>query len=231
MIVLAMILGILIAIYLGISVYAAYTLTRIGDHEQYSNTPETFGVEYEDVRFKAKYDGTQIAAWYIPNEASSQAIIMVHGHGASKQNAISGNYPKLAASLSKAGFAVLMIDMRGHGDSEGERNSFGVYERWDVLGAVGWLAEKGFFPADIGILGLSIGGAASIGAVYEEPGINTLIVESTYADLHPVIKEKWHEESGLPDFFIPGVALMIRLMYGYNVFELKPVDTYANFNS
>ena len=98
MFVLALIIGLLIVIYLGISVYAAYTITKIGGHEQYNNTPGTFGVEYEDVRLKARNDGKRIAAWYIPNEDSSQAIIMVHGYGASKQNAVSGNYPKLAAS-------------------------------------------------------------------------------------------------------------------------------------
>ena len=215
---------VLLVAYLGIGAYAASTVTMVGEHPQYDETPATYGLEYQDVRFAARGDDTEIAAWYIPNEGSASAVILVHGRDASKQNALSGEFPKLGAALHGAGHAVLMIDLRGHGDSEGVRYSFGVYERRDVLGAVDWLLAAGFGPGRIGVLGISLGGGATIGATAEEPAIGALVVESTFADMRPLIRAKWQEESGLPDFFLPALYLMNRLMYGYDLPSIRPVE-------
>jgi uncharacterized protein len=115
----------------------------------------------------------------------------VHGRNASKQNAISGKLPQLAAELYAAGLAVLMIDLRGHGESEGKRYTFGVHERRDVLGAVDFLLKHGFEPGQIGVLGISLGGAAVIRAALEEPAIGALVVESTFADINLLIEPNW----------------------------------------
>jgi len=210
--------------YLGLGAYVASEVTKIGDHPRFDHTPRTYGVDYRDVRLVARGDGTEISAWYLANENSSSAIILVHGRDASKRDAISGNFPKLGAALQKAGHAVLMIDMRGHGDSEGVRYSFGVYERQDVLGAVDWLLTEGFEPGKIGVLGLSMGGGATVSAAAAEPAIGVLVLESTFADLWPLVEEKFVEESGLPTLFLPGVRLMNRLMYGYDLKRVRPIE-------
>jgi len=211
-------------IYLVIGVYAAGEVTKIGDHNQYRDTPASYGLEYQDVRFTARGDETKIAAWYIPNDESSKAVILIHGRDASKQNAISGKIVEFGAALHEAGFSVLMIDLRGHGESEGERYSFGVYERRDVLGAVDFLLKQGLNPGDIGVYGLSMGGGAAIGAAADEPAIGMLVLDSTFADLNPLIEEQWENESGLPKFFLPGVFLMNRLIYGYDLTAVQPVE-------
>jgi pimeloyl-ACP methyl ester carboxylesterase len=213
--------------YLAIGAYAAGIVTEIGDHPQYDDTPATYGLEYQDVRFSARGDEVQIAAWYLPNDVSTRAVILVHGRDASKQNAISGKIVELSAALHDAGFAVLMIDLRGHGESEGERYSFGVYERRDVLGAVDFLLNNGFQPGSIGVLGISMGGGAVIGAAAEENAIEALVLESTFADLNPLIEEQWENESGMPKFVLPGVYLMNRLIYGYDLTAIQPVKEIA----
>ena len=214
----------LVLAYFGIGAYAAGEVTTVGDAPQYDDTPETFGLEYQDVRFSARGDDLQIAAWYIPNKESTRAVLLVHGRNASKQRAISGKIVELGAALHDAGFAVLIIDMRGHGDSEGERYSFGVYERNDVLGAVDFLSKNGFEPGSIGVLGISMGGAAVIGAASEEPAIGVVVLESTFADLNPLIEEQWENVSGMPMFVLPGVLLMNRLIYGYDLTAVQPVN-------
>lgn len=221
---LIIIVALLIAIYLAICAYAASTVTQIGEHEQYDKTPGTFGLEYEDVSFPARGDDLEIAAWYLPHTNSQSAVILVHGRDASKQNAMSGTIVEFAVRLNEAEFSVLMIDLRGHGDSEGERYSFGVYERRDVLGAVDWLKDQGFESGRIGALGVSLGGGATIGATAEDTAIGVLVVDSTFADLNPLIQELWETESGLPKFFLPGVYLLTRLMYGYDLQSVQPVE-------
>ncbi|MFN2302339.1 MAG: alpha/beta hydrolase [Anaerolineales bacterium] len=215
---------ILLLIYFGVGLYAALTFSKVGEHPQYSDDPGKFGLDFEKVCFKARVDSLKIAAWYLPNPRSSKVIILVHGRNASKQNAISGTLPRLAAELHQAGLAVLMIDLRGHGESEGNRYMWGVKERWDVLGAVDFLVEKGFEPGNIALLGISLGGAAAIGATIEDPAIGALVVESTFADLNTLVKPKWKEESGLPFFFLPGVFWMWHILFGFNLRHVKPVE-------
>lgn len=216
-------------IYLAIGAYTVGEVTKIGDHAQYDDTPAIFGLEYQDVRFSARGDDMQIAAWYIPNNESTRAVILVHGRNASKQNAISGKIVELGAALHEAGFSVMMIDLRGHGESEGERYSFGVYERRDVLGAVDFLLSKGFSSGNIGVLGISMGGGTAIGAASEEPAIGALVLDSTFADLNPLIEEQWENESGLPKFFLPGVFLMNGLIYGYDLTAIQPSEEIVLF--
>ena len=189
------ILGIVIAVfvigfilYLTIGAVSASALTKIEDedHEQVSKIPSDYGIDYEDIRFPSREDQLEVAGWYLPNSESDRAMILVHGRDASKQNAISGEIVKLASEIHGAGNNVLMIDLRGHGESEDvERYSFGLYERQDVLGAIDWLLEHGIAPGKIGLLGISMGGGATMGAAAQEPAVGLLVVESTFADLSP----------------------------------------------
>lgn len=215
----------LVIAYLGIGYYAINDITQIGEHDLYYDTPD---VEYEEVTFPARTDGLQIAAWYLPNETSDKAIIIVHGRNASKQWAESGTIVAFEAALQKAGYAVLAIDLRGHGDSEGDRYSFGVYERRDVLGAVDFLKEQGFKSGKIGVVGISLGGAAVNGAMAESEDIGAVVTEGTFGDFEPIIYEQWENESGLPNFFLPGVFLMNRIMFGYSLADIHPAEEIAN---
>jgi len=216
------ILLVLALIYFGISLFAVLTLTKIGDHPQYDKTPANFGVEYHSVQFLSRIDHKKISAWYLPNSGAKRCILMVHGRNASKQNAISGKLPELAAELHKKGFAVLMIDLRGHGESEGKRYTWGEYERRDVLGGVDFLLEEGFKQGKIAVLGISLGGAAAVGATAYEKSIGALICDSTFADLIALIEPNWVVESHLPMFFLTGVYMMWRLIYGFDLKNVKP---------
>ena len=213
--------------YFGIGAYIASEVTKIDEHDQF---PDSYpGVPYEEVSFPTREDELQITGWYLPNQDSDRAMILVHGRNASIQDAISGTFPQLATEIHKAGFAVLMINLRGHGgetegQSEGTRYSFGVFDRRDVLGGVDFLINKGFQTGRIGALGLSLGGAATIGAVSEEEAIGILVVESTFADLNWLIPEKFEEETGLPIWFYTGVNLMNQLLYGYELSKVKPIE-------
>lgn len=218
----------LVLIYFGIGSYAAVTMTKIGEHPQYNTTPGDFGLIFEAVQFPSRVDCKRISAWYIPCPGADRAIILVHGRDASKQNAISGRISQLAADLNRIGIAVLMIDLRGHGESEGTRYTFGFHERRDVLGAVDFLLGHGFSPGKIGALGISLGGAAVIYAAVEEPAIGAVIVESTFADINLLIKPNWRPESGLPMFFLPGVFMMWQLLIGFDLKKVKPAMLLAH---
>lgn len=129
------------AVYLGICTYAVLRVTEIPPGPSIEPKPSEFGLAYEDVHFPARNDGLEVAGWFIPKEESQCAVILVHGRYENRASAMSGQFPKLAAALYEAGYAVLMIDLRGHGESAPARFDFGIKAQNDVLGAVDWLIE------------------------------------------------------------------------------------------
>jgi len=214
-------------IYFSVGLAVAVTMTRVGDHPKYDSTPGTYGLEFQTIQLKSRVDNFRISSWYIPNPDAERALILVHGRDASKQNAISGRLPALAAELYRRRLAVLMLDLRGHGESEGKRYTWGVFERRDVLGGVDFLIGEGFSPGKIALLGISLGGAAAVGAAYEESAIGGMVLDSTFADLEALVRPNWRKESGLPQFLLPSAFMMWQLMYRFDLRNVKPVEELA----
>lgn len=198
-----------------------------------NNTPAAFGLQYEDVSLKSTSDQTDIAAWYIPSEENRRAIILVHGRDANRTAGFDegetglGHFTDFSLALHQAGFSVMMIDLRGHGDSGPGQFSFGILERGDVLAAVDWLANQGYQSGQIGVLGLSLGSAASIGAASEDSRIGAIVSDSGFADLNPLIQSQWTNESGLPKVFLYSTLLMVRLRYGFDLTTAIPANELA----
>jgi pimeloyl-ACP methyl ester carboxylesterase len=187
-------------------------------------TPAALNLAYDEVRFPSSQDGIELSGWYIPRAGSRQAVILVHGFGSSRAHEFGGRFAELAGGLHERGFAVMMIDMRGHGASGDGHFSFGIRERYDVVGAVGWLKAQGFRPGSIGVLGVSMGGAAAIGATADNPDIGALVDDCSFAEIYPLIEREWSKTTPLPRFFLPSTVLMGRLLYGYAIWDSRPVD-------
>lgn len=91
---------------------------------------------------------------WIPDSDTSGVICIVHGLGEHI-----GRYADFAESLTAQGYAVLAIDMRGHGRSEGRRGHISSYETL-MSDISAMLAEAGRrFPGQpIFLFGQSMGG-------------------------------------------------------------------------
>lgn len=141
-------------------------------------TPDQEGLDYEEIWFKSR-DGLKLHGWFIPaaDGPGKATIIMGHGHGASKVSDL-----HYAAFFKRGGYSVFMFDFRGHGQSDGPRGtSMGYWERYDVAGAVDWLLGRSL--SQIGMFGISMGGAIAILAAAENPQIKAVVVDSPYAHL------------------------------------------------
>lgn len=85
-----------------------------------------------------------------------------------------------ARMLVRHGYGVLMIDMRGQGESEGDPNAWGWGSARDLDAAIRWLqARSDVEPARIGGLGLSVGGEQLIEAAAQNPGLAAIATEGT----------------------------------------------------
>ena len=115
-------------------------------------------------------DNLTLAAWYARPKNGS-AVILMHGAGGSREAV-----REVAEFLAANGFGVLALDMRGHGQSEGDTNRFGWLGSRDVQAAVSYLEEQEDV-GQIGGLGISLGGEVLLGAASEFPAIKAVVAD------------------------------------------------------
>ena len=124
-------------------------------------------------------DGISLAGWYIPaGSAGPEAptIVLTHGHGVSKSSLLT------RAELLHPDYNLVLFDFRNHGQSEEAVTTAGLRERLDLAAVLDWLeAEKA--PSSIGVLAVSMGGAAALMEVRSDGRVDALVVESTHATL------------------------------------------------
>lgn len=214
--------------YLAIGYIAADKLTyaeRINNQD----TPQTHGMKYENVTIPVREDRLKIAAWYIPAgddqaAANTPAIVMVHGWNASKTKGFNWHFLDLAQALHQGGFAVLMIDLRGHGMSADSRFSFGRLERRDVLASIEFLLDKGHPSGKIGLIGVSMGAESVVGAAAVNQAVGAVLTDSLFAEIYPVVQGLWGKQSGLPQIFLYPTLWMFHLQNGFDLTSARPVD-------
>ena len=217
----------LLGAYLLASAIIALVLTVPRRAPLEGNPQLTLGLPFEQVRLSARGEPIELAAWFIPAPAAfppGRAIIMVHGKDGCRTCGYGGTALRLAGRLQERGFSVLMLELRGHGQSGDGRFTFGIRERRDVQGAVDWLLARGFAPGRIGLIGESMGAATSIGAAADEPAIGALVADSAYAELMPVLEQEFPRVTGLPAFLVPGAVLLGRAVVGEDIASSRPID-------
>ena len=225
------------ALVLGLVAYGVVS-ARVADGitklERQPLTPaaDTVSPLHEDVSFRAS-DGLLMKGWWFPSaglmrggppSADRKALVLVHGRG---QNRIISSFrpDKIAPIFLARGWDVLMFDMRGHGESEGERYSLGQYEPRDIIAAIGFAAAKSGVPKQrVAVIGESLGAGSAIMTVGVDPTIGPVVSDSGYADAYTVVSEVGQNYSGLPPWFTPGIALAGKLFFDIDVWSIKPVE-------
>jgi len=216
------ILAILLVLgYLGMSAYVANKLT-MPERNPVDSTPAAYGLVYEDVGFTSTVDNIPLRGWLI-DSPGDKAIVMLHGQNQNRM--------RDEASLEKAalftdnGYDVLMFDFRGHGESGGQRYAFGQWETRDLAGALRFLTDRGY--TTIGTYAVSMGAAISLLAAPEQAEMRALWVDSPYGDLGSLVEQRLPESSGLPAIFNPGILTAGRVLYGLDVYSVKPAEALA----
>jgi pimeloyl-ACP methyl ester carboxylesterase len=198
---------------LGMSLYLTHRFSLSQVH-----TPVEYGLDYEEVAFPAG-DGLTLHGVWIPAKASERAVVILHGHGGSMDWDI-----QRAPYFHKAGFNVFLFDFRAHGRSDGSLATFGYLERQDVVGAVAYLKSRGV--QNIGLLGFSYGGMASMLAAPLCPEVKAVVSDGGPARLRSAVAGR-ALDYGLPRFFssflgwLAVVVTSVRLRA--NLFRYEPL--------
>jgi alpha-beta hydrolase superfamily lysophospholipase len=128
--------------------------------------------------------------------------------------------------LRELGYSTVMIDLQAHGESPGKQITVGHMERHDVRAAVQYARRQ--HPGEpIGVIGVSLGGAAALLA--SPLNINALVVESVYPNIRDAIHNRVSARLG-PLSSIPSTLLLLQLepRLGVSANELRPIDHIPN---
>ena len=174
----ALALATLLVLWLGASFAAALTLTGRASGPRPEPLPSELGPTAEELRLPTR-DGEQLGAWYVPAaRAGAASVLLLHGNGGSRRHRLGP-----ARAFLAEGCAVLLVTLRAHGDSTGERNDFGWSSRLDVVAAVEEL-ERRRPDSRLVVCGSSLGAAAAAFAASElGERVHGWILESVYCDL------------------------------------------------
>lgn len=235
--VIALVIGLTVLMGLGVYGIAWYTVIRMTrcTRVPIEGSLADFGQPYEDVTFPARTDALALRGWYLPADfhgplyRGNRAIIMVHGKDGNRTGHLEKMIPMMV-DLSHQGFHVLAYDSRCRGESEGNFNSLGYFERRDVLGAVDYLKSRGFAPSSIGVLGSSMGAATALISAAESTDIAAVVADSSFADLRSTLDVLLPKESGLPSFFNGSCYQMIQLLRGFDIDAVSPKRAVTNIS-
>lgn len=116
--------------------------------------------------------GLTLSAWYIPTR-NGAAVVLSHGSGSTKDDVI-----RHAEVLADAGYGVLAVDARGHGDSTGQAMDLGWWGEADIDAALDTLSTlDGVDPGRLGLVGISMGGEESLGAAGSDSRVRVVVAE------------------------------------------------------
>jgi uncharacterized protein len=160
--------------------------------------------------------GARLAGWYSPG-AGRGAVLLLHGVKSNRLVLV-----ERMRFLRDAGYSTLAIDFQAHGESAGERITFGQLESLDARSALKWLRAR--LPGQpIAVLGISMGG----GAILIGPPIeaDAVIVESAAPDFAEAVSNRLALAFGpLGRLFTPCVLAAMRIAGGIDASKLRPID-------
>ncbi len=169
-----------VAVYAGICLLVYLTQARLVyfPSRDIEATPRSLGLDYEDLKLKAS-DGVELSAWFVPCERSRGTVLFCHGNAGNISHRLGA-----IRMFHDLGFAILLFDYRGYGQSQGSPTERGTY--LDAEAAWDWLvSERKVAPQQVVIFGESLGGAVAAWLAREHtPG--ALVLQSTFTSLPDV---------------------------------------------
>ena len=190
----ALVLGILLLAYV-----ASLRLTNPPDYVhprgpsfRYTKTPLTeHGLPFDDVAIAVPGAGV-VRGWLVPGPAESDhAVLAVHGRAGDRSA-----FLPLVPHLHRAGAAVLLIDLRENGlsDGAGRGMGLGMREADDIEAAADALRSKGF--KHITVIGCSLGASAALIAASKSRLFDGVVADSALVSIERFVADQAYRHMG-----------------------------------
>ncbi len=172
-------------------------------------------------------DSLDIVAYEVYAENPKAVIIFLSGIHNPSVTAFFGH----ARMLLDAGYASILLEMRAHGESDGDVIALGFKEHLDTRAVVDYIrADSRYAETPIVVYGLSMGGAVAINSMGQIPDIDALISMSAYSAWDDVFLDNMGATGLLAAVQRPFVRLHTTLKYGWANRGINPKDQIQNLN-
>ncbi len=162
--------------------------------------------------------GTTLSGWFFPGISGRGAILLLHPIRSNKSDML----PR-ARFLIHEGFSVLLVDLQAHGESSGERITFGYREAKDIKAATEKLIDLA--PGEkIGAIGVSLG-AASLLFSGDHSSFSAIVLESMYSTIDEAVTNRLKNYLGSSGSLLTPLLLsQLNWQLGIPPNKLRPID-------
>ncbi len=173
----------------------------------------------DDVYIRS-YDNLKLHGYYIPplDKNTKNIAIIIHGYQSRATDMI-----VVGKMYSDLGFKVLLIDLRAHGESEGNFTSMGHYEKYDLKKWINFALRSYGANSKILLHGVSMGAAMSMLVMEKKikQHVDFLVLDSGFTYFSKTLSQSLRHS-----FFrigILGVSLFTYLFQRYTLRKIAPL--------
>jgi len=191
----------------------------------HSITPKRYGIPFKEIQISSVND-SQLYSWWMPTSPDAPTLILIHGWGRNLARMM-----PFIQKLHPLGYNLLAFDTRNHGSSSPRKNpTVGTFSE-DILAVMDFLVNSGLTSSDkIGVVGLSIGGGASINAAGWDHRIQSVITIGAIS--HPVAVMNYEfQKRRIPEFISRIILGYMRLRYRLDFDKIAPVNNITRANA
>jgi alpha-beta hydrolase superfamily lysophospholipase len=169
----------------------------------------------------ASEDDLRLRAWLARGDERLPAVIIVHGLGDTLES-----YQEHAQLFVDRGHTVLLLDLRGHGGSEGKTTTLGGSESEDVRAAMRHLKAERLAESGFVLVGHSMGAVAVLLAAADRTDVSAVIAEAPYDTYRNTVAHHARLLYGLPSW-VPLIPLSIQGAEWLAGFDADSIDAVA----
>lgn len=169
--------------------------------------------------------GATIHGWLVDGAKGGGVVLLLHPVRSDRSV-----MTQRARFLSRLGYSLLWLDLQAHGESTGDRITFGARESLDVEAAMAFL-RKHYTDEKIGAVGISLGGA-SITLAKPPLGLSAVVLESVYPTIEEAVADRLRLHLGVAGpVLAPLLLAQLPLRLGVSADQLHPIDHIADLGA
>lgn len=124
----------------------------------------------------------------LPYCTPAGTVIVLPGWGTPKELRLG-----FALDFANHGYRVVLVDLRGQGDSSGKYVTFGLIEHEDITQLITALEARGMIIGRLALFGISEGAVTALDTAAEDPRVDSVIAVAPFTSFHTAMRGVGHD--------------------------------------
>ncbi len=166
-----------------------------------------------------------VSGWFIGGRPAHGAVLLLHAVRTDRRQMLDR-----VKFLNREGYSVLLIDLPAHGESTGNRITFGLREAEGVKAALRYMTQQ--LPDEkIAVIGVSLGAASFVFANAQQAP-SAVVLESMYPTITEAIVNRLRLHIGqIGGYLAPLLLWQLQFRMGASPEQLQPITAIPSLHS